>query len=263
MDHGTLRQLAAGAALDDLDPAERQELDAHLGWCVACDGLARELDDVLGELALAAPEMAPPAALRTSILRALPGAGNAPSSPHSDESQYRPAVEDAVQPQRARRSGGFRTWAPLGLAAVVAVAVIGLGARTVQLDEDVSLARAQAAEQAAAMAVVVDPAHRTASLAAEPAAPDANAIVVYRPGTRDSYLMADHLPATPDGMVYQLWAADSGGVHPLGTFHFNGEGPFLASFGVDLGTSAAAMVTLEPVGGATGEPGPQIVFGEL
>ena len=100
-------------------------------------------------------------------------------------------------------------------------------------------------------------------MTAEPVAPAANAVVVYRPGTGDAFLMADHLPATPDGMVYQLWAADADGVHPLGTFRYDGDGPFLAPFGVDLGTSAAAMVTLEPVGGAIGEPGPQVVFGEL
>lgn len=255
MDHGTLRQLAAGAALDDLDPAEQRELDAHLRWCSACAGLTRDLDDVLGELALATPEMAPPPALRRSILRALPGAASAsPTGPTDDRT---------VVPLRTRGSGTWRTWAPLGLAAVVAVAVIGLGARTMQLDGAVALARTQVAEQAAAMAVVIDPAHRTASLTAEPAAPDATAVVVYRPGTHDAFIMADHLPATPDGMVYQLWSADSGGVHPLGTFDYDGEGTFLASFGVDLGASAAAMVTLEPIGGATGEPGPQVVFGEL
>lgn len=259
MDHGTLRQIAAGAALDDLDPAEQRELDAHLRGCDTCAGLARDLDGVLGELALATPQMAPPPALRRAILRALPGAAIDPSSASPTEG----TDDRTVVSLQTRRSRTWRTWAPLGLAAVVGVAVIGLGARTVQLDDAVALARTRVAEQAAAMAVVLDPAHRTASLTAEPAAPDATAVVVYRPGTDDAFIMADHLPPTPDGMVYQLWAADSGGVHPLGTFHYDGDGPFLASFGVDLGASAAAMVTLEPVGGATGEPGPQVVFGEL
>ena len=44
---------------------------------------------------------------------------------------------------------------------------------------------------------------------------------------------------------------------------YDGRGPFVAPFGVDLADGAAAMVTLEPMGGATGEPGPQVVFGEL
>lgn len=75
--------------------------------------------------------------------------------------------------------------------------------------------------------------------------------------------MAMALPATPAGQVYQLWVADDTGVHALGTFHFDGQGAFVAPFGVDLGDSAAAMVTREPEGGAQGEPGPQVVFGEI
>ena len=30
------------------------------------------------------------------------------------------------------------------------------------------------------------------------------------------------LPPTPAGQVYQLWFADAAGVHPLGTFTFDG-----------------------------------------
>jgi len=262
MDHGTLRQLAAGAALDDLDPAERREFDAHVGWCASCTGLARDLDDVLGELALATPGMAPPPGLRNAVMNALPRAGQGRSGRPPVDAPRRAAV---VVPWHARSSRSSRTLALAGLAtaAVLAIAAVGLGVRTVQLDGDVAVARTRLADQAAAMAVVVDPAHRSASLNAEPAAPIATAIVVYRPGTRDAYVMANHLPATPDGMVYQLWSADSSGVHPFGTFRYDGEGPFLASFGVDLASATAAMVTLEPIGGATGEPGPQVVFGKL
>lgn len=79
--------------------------------------------------------------------------------------------------------------------------------------------------------------------------PSQTAVLVYRPGSTDAYLMAMDLPATPDGQVYQLWVADGAGVHALGTFPFDGQGAFVAPFGVDLGTSAAAMLTLEPEGG--------------
>ena len=113
------------------------------------------------------------------------------------------------------------------------------------------------------MAVVADPAHETASLHAEPIAPGVESVVVFRPGTADAYLMATDLPPTPAGKVYQLWYADAAGVHPLGTFHHDGSGPFIAPFNVDLGESVAAMVTLEPEGGAQGTPGPEVIFGEL
>ena len=112
------------------------------------------------------------------------------------------------------------------------------------------------------MAVIADPAHRTAVLHAEAAAPVATAIVVWRPGTTDAFVTADHLPPTPAGMVYRLWHADPTGVHPLGTFRYDGAEPFLAPFGVDLGGSDAAMITLEPEA-APGRTGTQVVFGEL
>ena len=161
-------------------------------------------------------------------------------------------------------------WGSLGLAAVLGVVAVGLGAQTVRLSDQVAAANAAAAEaqmqvaaREAAIALIADPSHRTASLNAEPVAPGASAVVVYRPGSTDAYLMATDLPATPAGQVYQLWFADDTGVHALGTFHFDGHGAFVAPFEVDLGDSAAAMVTLEPEGGAQGEPGPQVVFGEI
>jgi anti-sigma-K factor RskA len=245
MDHGSLRQLAAGAALDDLDVGERRVLDAHLRGCADCARLSRDLDDVVGDLALAAPALAPPLTLRRSIVGDMRAAGIAAARAES---------------ARRWRLGAFGA---LAAAAVLAVVAVGLGAQAVQLGEEITATQSELDEQAGAMAVIVDPAHRTASLTADPVAPAVDAVVVYRPGSPDAYVMADHLPPTPDGKVYQLWYADAAGVHPLGTYQYDGQHPFLARFGVDLGSSAAAMITLEPEGGAVGEPGPQVLFGEL
>lgn len=278
LDHESLRLLAAGAALDDLDVAERADYDRHLAGCAACQGLAVDLDDVVTDLALVAPTLIPPHSLRDDVLAALRGpdatedtlptraratllALPTPAPTSADGPSAGPA---AVSPPRVA------LWGSLGLAAVLGVVAVGLGAQTVRLNEQVAAANALAAEaqlkiaaREAALALVADPSHRTASLHAEPVAPVATAIVVYRPGSTDAYLMAMDLPATPVGQVYQLWVADDAGVHALGTFHFDGRGAFIAPFGVDLGSSAAAMVTLEPEGGAQGEPGPQVVFGEI
>ena len=76
-------------------------------------------------------------------------------------------------------------------------------------------------------------------------------------------MVARGLPATPPGTGYQLWYADEAGVHGLQTVAFDGHAAFVASFDVDLATSDAVMLTLEPAGGAIGDPGPQVVFGEL
>ena len=71
MDHTLIQQLAAGAALDDLDGAERGELDRHLAGCTPCARLAVDLESVVADLALAVPDLRPPSSLRTDIMAAL------------------------------------------------------------------------------------------------------------------------------------------------------------------------------------------------
>ena len=113
------------------------------------------------------------------------------------------------------------------------------------------------------MTVAMNPTHVTVALHGEAIAPAAEAAVMFVPGNDTSYVVARNLPATPSGHGYQLWYADAAGVHPLQTVSFDGNGTFVAPVGVDLADSSAVMITLEESGGAQGEPGPQVVFGEL
>lgn len=260
MDHTTLRELAAGAALDDLDGGERHEFERHLATCAPCRRLSAELDDVVGELALAAPLLYPPADLRGSVMAAL----------REPAGSRLTLVPDAPSGARGETMGRIARWGGLAAAAVFAIVAVGLAAQNRSLDEQVAAANAALADaqvqllaRQAAVAVAAAPGTVTVALRAEPVAPAANAVVMFRPGTTEAYLVANDLPATPAGQVYQLWFADADGVHALGTFHHDGDGPFVAPFGVDLASSAAAMVTLEPEGGAVGDPGPQVIFGEF
>jgi hypothetical protein len=188
--------------------------------------------------------------------------------------------------------------AGVALAAVLVVAVAGTGAGLAalqgRLDEaiaaattaqaDVGVARAEAAAaradaQAArgrtdslvtelaavdgAVGLALAPGHRTATLTAESAARDLRAWTVFVPGSTDAVFVARGLPPAPAGHVYQLWYADPAGVHALATFSCAAGATCIVPFGVDLGSAAAAMVTVEPAGGSTGRPGPQVAFGEL
>ncbi|MFP5342312.1 MAG: anti-sigma factor domain-containing protein [Candidatus Limnocylindria bacterium] len=279
MDHRVFRQLAAGAALDDLDATERVRFEAHRLTCDDCAHLAADLDAVLEDLALTAPPLHPPASLQRDVLSAIrrsatpieatgPGLTLAGGPRTVGPPVARPV--DGPVPWALRRPGRAMLGASVGMAAVLAIATVGLGLRAIELERQVvtargALAEAQAQVQArsAALVLLTEPGHVTAALHAEPLAPSAEAMLVYRPGSADAYLMATDLPATPPGLVYQLWNADDEGVHALGTFRHDGIGTFVAPFGVDLAASSAVMVTLEPEGGAVGEPGPQVVFGEL
>jgi len=158
----------------------------------------------------------------------------------------------------------------MALAAVLGLVAVGLGARGIALQDELERSTAQVAalqaemqDQGAVLTAAMDPEHRMVALESEELAEGATAVVVFVPGTETSYILAENLPATPAGHGYQLWYADADGVHPLQTVGFDGSGSFVAPLDVDLASSTAVMLTLEGSGGAAGEPGPQVVFGEL
>jgi len=263
VDHGAYRELAAGAALDDLDPRERVLLGDHLGVCGSCRSDAAAFVDTAGMLALAVPRRVPPASLRGTVLAAIAAVEPRPALAPG-------AVIDLEAVRRDRTHYRRLSFAGLAAAAALAVAVAGLGASAAGLRSDLDAATrerdaavAQLATTDAAMSVVLAPDHATATLTPEPMAAGASVYVVFRPGTTQAWLMAGQLPATPAGMVYQLWSADAEGVHALTTFTCDGSHACLAPFGVDLAAAKATMITLEPAGGAQGEPGPQVAFGTL
>ena len=274
MDHTAFRELAAGAVLEDLDPTEKERLDDHLAGCPACRSLGEQLDDVVWDLALLVPDMAPPRSLHGAVFDALLAADETGTSRQAATTPTTTPEPIPIGSARSASAGRARsrwtTIVPLALAAGIGVIAIGLGGRVSQLTQEHAASVAAAAEAEAqivardgAMAVLVSPDHESAKLTSEALAPNAAALAVFEPGTTQSYVMVADLPATPAGHVYQLWFADAAGVHPLGTYHYDGTGAFVAPFGVDLAESDAAMITLEHDGGAVGEPGPQVIFGTL
>ena len=60
--------LLVGFALDELEPAQRNAVDAHLDECDRCQRDYAATTDTLALLALAAPPVEPPAHLRARVL---------------------------------------------------------------------------------------------------------------------------------------------------------------------------------------------------
>jgi hypothetical protein len=281
--------LAAGSALDDLTRDERADYDAHRAGCRECAVAEDELSAVVADLALVAPERLPPPDLLAGIRLAIDaeatragtgrvrGIGDGSAIPGPALAMETVATDTAVHelggpvvPIQAARSMRRPLLATVGIAAVLALAVGGLGARSVGLQRDLDAAtarvvslQAELGDRGAVMAAAMNPAHVTVALHNEPLAQEANAVVMFVPGTDSSWIVAENLPVTPSGHGYQLWFADAQGVHGLQTVPYDGEGPFVGELGVDLAASSAVMITLEETGGAQGEPGPQVVFGEL
>lgn len=288
---GVDRELAAGAAIGDLEPAEAGAWAAHRDGCTDCRDLEGDLALVLVDLALTVPERIPPPDLLAAVRRAIVEDARRGAAPSAEavNATGAPTIPTPFPSRiervaRAGRSDRAR-WAPpptlaaaglrgarvfMGLAAALALAAAGLGWRAVALqgELDISAARALTLESAlaagsGAMTVATDPAHVMVTLHAEPLAPAATATVVFVPGSERAYLVAEHLPATTSDRAYQLWYADAAGVHPLQVVAFDGSGALVVPMAVDLGAAAAVMITLENAAGATGAPGPQVVFGDL
>jgi hypothetical protein len=278
MDHAAFTELTAGRALGDLDPDEQRALEAHLPACPSCSALMHDLDGVLTDLAFAAPRRAVPASLGPAILAAIrqePGSLSAPPTPVAPAPiPMRPAARpgSAVAAPAAARPSRLAGWGrplAIGLAAAAALAIGVLGYEVVDLRSQLGDAQAVAAAASTqlsardtAMQVVADPSHASAWLEPSHGATTGSALMVYLPGSTQAFLVADGLPATPDGRVYQFWYADPAGVHAGVTFHHDGSGLVLIPVDVDLRGAQAAMLTIEPDGGATA-PSQDIVFGTL
>ena len=71
IDHTSEHLLAAGAALEDLDPAEDVAWDAHRAGCDECRSLVDDLSMVLVDLALVVPERVAPPDLLDAVRRSI------------------------------------------------------------------------------------------------------------------------------------------------------------------------------------------------
>jgi len=264
MDHAAFSELMAGRALGDLDGAEQRPVESHLRSCSGCRSLTRDLDGVLTEMAYAAFPRVAPEALGPSVMSAIQSEAAMPV--RSVQATRSVPELGAI---RQARFGGLGRGLGVGLAAAAVLAIVVLGAQVVdlrdRLDRAQLVARDAAADLAArntAMQVVADPSHASAWLAPSTTDVATGALMVYVPGSTDAFLVADGLPATPDGRVYQFWHADAAGLHAGVTFRYDGEGVLVIPVKVDLGGAQAAMLTIEADGGAAA-PSQDVVFGEL
>ena len=268
-DHSWLEQTAP-YALGALDEQEQALFEAHLATCDVCASEVRELREVAGLLATAAPHTAPPAGLRDRILvdarNVRPIGTGAPSgSAGALASNSRPAAPSgsrvtagAVQPTRRP---SLLPW--LGVAAAAAAAIV-LG-QQYRGERD---ARAAAQQELASLRTAMDSTSAALagrdSLIASLVSPDVQAVSVTGAGPAPSakyffdrrarriVIAASALPPAAPGRTYQLWGIETG--RPpvsLGTFNSDAAGRALVTMSVPAGLRVrVTAVTDEPAGGS-------------
>ncbi|MER5498224.1 anti-sigma factor [Streptomyces sp. NPDC002466] len=224
--------LAAAYVLGALDPAEREEFDAHLRACEACLQETTGFEATAARLA-AAVSQAPPAAAKAQVMAAVDGVRQLPPRIPATTTVRAPA-------DRMRRAA-----VPLALAASVAAAALGgVAVWQTQNRQDLEKQARQTQQQLDLVSAVL-------------AAPDARAVhgkasngalisVVTSDRQNKAVFTAASLPAPGTGKTYQLWLDHDGTMRPAGLIDHDGT-VALASDPADAG---AVGLTLEPAGGS-------------
>jgi anti-sigma-K factor RskA len=178
-EHVEMEELIAAYAVHALEVDERARVQSeildHIAGCDPCRALFRELGEVSGELALAAPPARVSQDLEARVMDAARGVGPA-----------------ALQ-ERTRRGIGIA-------AAVAAAAVIALAVWNVQLGSSLRNEQSKSRVTLQAMALLSDPSARHATLAGT-----TGTVSLALRSDGSAALAASGMPATPAGHVYELW----------------------------------------------------------
>ena len=269
-------ELATLHALGLLEGAERASFEKELAGSAELQALVASLAETSAALALAAPQVEPPASLKASILAAASTA--VPTKP----------VEDKVI------AFPFARWLPLAAAAAFAITALWLGSQNLALQqENMSLrtekqlaevayqtAQSQLKERSLLAENMINDLGRQlreqqdlthlkitalASLAGN--SKEAQAIAVWDPARETGLLTVQKLPAIADNQDYQVWVVDPAYPNPVdgGVFKPGPDGKAVLTFKGDKPIKAAAAfaVSLEKKGGVPKAEGPIVLLGKF
>jgi anti-sigma-K factor RskA len=226
-------ELSGAYALGAISPAEKREADAHLQTCDLHPEVA-EYAAVASTIAMAAPEMDPPASLKLRLMDAV--RANAAPAWVAIEAP-KPGLLDTIRSWFSSGRAGY------ALSGVMAVLVVGLVAWNVTLQSDSEPPDNEVAVQLHG---------------------DATGTVTYLKEQRLAVMDVSNLAPLPADQTYQVWAISDGEAASLGLLEADTSGhttvmmPELDLEGVD-----SLAVTIEPAGGSTRPSSDPVATGEL
>ncbi|MBI2516422.1 MAG: anti-sigma factor [Opitutae bacterium] len=266
-------ELAALHVLGLLEGEERSAFERELAGNAELQRLVAELTENAATLALAAPQVAPPASLKESVLAA---ADAAPASTGATVVTF-----------------PFMRWLPYAAAACFGIAALWLAALNLALrSENTALrterelaeiayhtAQNQLKERTLVAESLINQLGRQlrdqedltrlkvtalASLAGN--TKEAQVIAVWDPRQETGLLTFDQLPAIEENQDYQIWVVDPAYKNPVngGVFHVSAGGKAALSFKPDqpVKQAAAFAISLEKKGGVAKAEGPIVLLGK-
>jgi anti-sigma-K factor RskA len=220
-----IHELAAGYALDALDPDERSAYEAHLAECEHCRQELASFWTTTEALAVTASGPAPSPALRDRIL--------------ADIRAEPPQNLVRFEPRRRRVAPALGA-----VAATAAVVALGIGLWASNLSSELDDTRRALARQQAAAQVLVDPAAESVALQQGTGrlivAPDGQAVLVL-----------DGVDPAPEGKTYEMWIVPGGDLaaaNRAGLFP-GGDGTEVVGLEGTVTTGDVVAVTVEDSGG--------------
>ena len=213
-------------ALGALSEAERREVEDYLGKHPELHAEVDDLESIANLLALAPQEHEPSPKLRRDLLNSI--------------SSSSPGTTPAADPF-PRRAGLWRFFGPSGLAAAAALALVTIGmfAWNASLQEENQTLQGELQGQRTSYA-----------LQGTGAAQEVRGEVV-RLGNERAVLIADDLPAPPEGKTYEAWIISDDVPEPAGIFEPNEAGSAAAPIEGSIEDADVVAVTVEPSGGSS------------
>jgi hypothetical protein len=231
-DHERIDELLAGYVLLALSGQDAEEADRllteHVPACARCRQTLADLQALSGDLALAAPPIAPPETL-------LPGL-------------HRSIDEVPLEGRSARRG-------VLVALAASAVAVVALGGLSLVLGTRLSDAETQTGTALEILSVMRSPGADPVSLDPQGQTPAWSGMVeISAPESRRLYVASDECPEPTSGKAYQLWLGSEGEFVAVGEMFRPRDGVVLLELEVDPSRYDEILITEERVGDAPAEP---------
>lgn len=263
-------ELAAGHALDLLEPGEQQTFGALLAGDPALRARSDELREAVATVALAVPQVAPPPQLRAAILALANRSASASTISGSNWSRFLPwALAAGLALSTgwfALRSISLQT-ANRSLESGRQLAELAHGLARTELEERTLLAERVISDLGDRLRMSADLRRlRVCPLAPpEPQSSPLQAVAVWDPERQTGMLAVDHLPAVAEESDYQIWVIDPQYPAPLngGVFKPGVDGRASVTFKCDrpIADATAFAVSLERKGGAPRAEGPLVLLG--
>jgi hypothetical protein len=242
-EHARFEELAAGHALNALEPGDEEAFLAHLSGCAVCERALVEHLETAAHLAYAADPVALPPALLGRIRAEVEASGRAmPETPTVSldvaRARLRPVLPRAT----------------LG-AAAAAVLILALLTWNLTLQHDRSQTE-QRADRLASAVRLLERGDRLVPLSDDSGRSVATAVME---GERKMSLVVDGLPANDrSSSTYVLWQTSATGARAVGAFDVRGDGvDVIRDMAVDTSFAGwnAFAVTREPGRTAPQSPG--------